>query len=321
MRTISATVADLAAASGRTTTVETPNFGLDFGIAGDTNFEAVGVGSSSTLTLGTDVTAGSSFTNDADAQDADVVGNAVYVVKTKPMVTLHASSPSGPKSPSSNLEVLRFTVAANASGDMELARSTFRINATDNGTNDWNQPRDAAAASTQAQCEVGGTTPTCATADSAGAGSLEASDFHIYDSAAPDTELGGTWTLWDASGTTLDADEDVGFARFDFDRDDVTDTLHRSISAGTSKTYIVTMNLMGLTTGTNGDRIGLDVMGDTSSTLANYDGSSADDAAMGSRFVWGEVGSNGIAATRATPVGITGYLVEKFTVTGNTLTF
>jgi len=319
--TISGDISDMNQATGRTS-VLTPRLGLDFGLAGDTNFEAVGVGSNSSLTLGTDVTAGTSFTNDLGSQDADVVGNTMSVVKSKPTVTLAASSPSGAAVPGLN-EVLRFTVAADAAGDVELARISFKVNSTDNNgstATDWNQPGENSA---DTACTI--LTPGTA-CDTDTAGVLDVTNFHVYESSDLNTEKLGSWVLYDSTGTDVTASEAVGFARLDF-------TTNQTIAAGSSKTYVLKVDTTGASSA-NDDTFRMDVVGDTaqfagaadSATNGNLDTTPETvTTLLGSRFAWGETSSNSVAATRnATSTAstfLTGYLVKNLDVTGGTLVY
>lgn len=304
---VNADIADLNVATGRTA-VETPRFGLDFGITGDTNFEAVGIGSNTTLMLGTDVTAGTSFTNDTDAKDADVVGYEAYAVKSKPTVTLSSASPSGASLPGNN-EVLRFTVAADASSDIELARITFKVNSTDvNGatTSDWNQPMDTDNTGAIDTCLVNSDCTDVALS------AMDAPDFTIFDSLDQNTQLVGRWRLYDSTGAGLSNAEALGFARFDF-------TTARTIASGTTRTYIVKVDTTGAATGSTPDTFRLDIQEDTSATVT-----SGSATARGSSMLWGETGSNNVAVTAAAAGasgGITGFLVKNLPVVGGTLRY
>jgi len=94
---------------------------IGFTLDVDTDFEAVGQSSGETVTdAGTDI----------DAND-------FTIRKTKPTITLSSGSPSGEKTPATNLEVLRFNVSADSRGFVTLDEVTFRVNSTD-ADGDWN---------------------------------------------------------------------------------------------------------------------------------------------------------------------------------------
>jgi hypothetical protein len=258
------------------------------GISGDTpqvildyndNFEAVGQSSGTTLT-----SVGSN----------DIAGNPMIVRKTKPTVTLASGSPSGAGVPGLN-EVLRFTVSADAGGDIELARLTFRVVSTDNapGGSGWNTPNNG--------------------------NGLWTNDFKLYDASDLSTPLNGTWVLFDANGKKLGeaSTSVVTFARFDF-------TTNKTIAAGTSKTFVLKVDTSGASSA-HDDSVRFDVLGDTTSTLANFDNTPDNDNEIGSYFVWGETGSGATTANRGNSsdnsTGITGYLVKNLDVIGGTIVY
>jgi len=95
----------------------------------DDNFSASGAQSGTSLV---DSTSG--------APTALTTGFSSFVVKkTKPTVTLSASTPSGVQKPIGDQEVLRFNVAASSNGDVSLDQIVFTMNASDNATSTWNE--------------------------------------------------------------------------------------------------------------------------------------------------------------------------------------
>lgn len=279
--TISADIVNLNEASGRVA-VETPRFGLDFGEpdAVTTHFEAVGVGSSNTLDDCDEITAGTGVVCDDGDLDADVVGNLIRVVKTKPTVTLAAGSPSGAGVPGLN-EVLRFTVAADASGDMVLDTLTFKVTGTCNSgdgdctdTTDW-MNLDTSTGSPQPIVGVAG--------------------WSIYDAADLTTQkdTDGGWTLYATDGTTLTGDEVIGWARQVF-------ATPINIAAGTSKTFVLKVDTTGASSASD-DTVRFDIQEETA-TIA------------GNEFQWDEQSSNAV-------VDIAGTLVKNLPVTGGTIVY
>lgn len=265
--TISATIGDMNAATGRAA-VETPRLGLDFGNAAtSTNFEAVGVGSSTSLTTETGVTdGGTGYTVDADSQDAEVVGNSMYVVKSKPTVTLAAASPSGAAVPGLN-EVLRFTVAADAAGDIVLDVVSFKITTTDNATSLWNVNGDSTGNIDLTSAYTLYDASDLTTALEAGD-----SDWALYGSAASDGTLSGT--------------ETVGYVRLAL-------TTPKTIAAGTSKTFVLKVDTTGASSSTD-DTVRFDVLeeaGSVNTTLAAL-----------TEFQWDETGSNAVVDNTGTLV-------------------
>lgn len=254
---------------------------LDFGIDFDSNFEAVGQGSGSTLSTCAGLTAGTGVTCDTDTATSggvDVSGNAVTVRKSKPAVSLAASSPSGASVPGLN-EVLRFTVAADATGDIVLDVVTFKATTTDNGTSSWNVNAD----------------PT---------GNIDlTSSWSLYDASDLTTqkEAGdGDWTLYGAAAGdgTLDGTETVGYARLAL-------TTPITVAAGTSKTFVLKVDTTGASSA-NDDTVRFDVVeegGSVNTTLAAT-----------TEFQWDETSSG--AATN-----ITGTLVKNLPVNGGTIVY
>lgn len=278
--TVMMDVADLNSVSGRSA-VEIVRVGLDFGIAGDTNFEAVGLGSSTTFTLGSELTTGGSgFTNDTDAKDGDVMGNAFYVVKSKPTVTLAAASPYGAGTPGLN-EVLRFTVAADASGDVVLDALTFAVSSTDNaGTpTGWNVEGDAS-------------------------GDLDlTSSWSLYNANDLTTQLEGgdsDWTLYATTGAAAASSGlKIGYARLVL-------TTPINISAGTSKTFVLKVDTTGASSSAD-DTVRFDVLAEggapAASTLIGLN-----------EFQWDETGANAVS-------NIDGTLVKNLPVQGGTIIY
>ncbi len=263
-----------------------PVLALDF----DTNFEVVGAGSGTTVT---------------SVGAADISGNAMTLRKTKPTVTLSAASPSGASVPGLN-EQLRFTVAADAAGDVILDAFTFKVNSTVNGTTAgnliWNQAGISAAGAAGVED-----------------GNLSRSDLSIYDASNTTTELEGTgttasgdanWTLFGTTGTSLvsgtagaagfageTTNAVVGFAR-------VTFTTSVTVSAGTSKTFIVKLDSTGASSASD-DTVRFDVQDETTTVAGN-------------ESQWDEINSTSLAGSAT---DISGSLVKNLPVTGGTLVF
>ncbi len=94
---------DLNTIAGGADSGDTPKMSFDY----DTAFEAVGADSGTTLT---------------SVGSADIDGNEMVVRKTKPTISLHASSPSGSLVPGVT-EVLRLNITADAAGDVYFDES------------------------------------------------------------------------------------------------------------------------------------------------------------------------------------------------------
>lgn len=264
--TVAADFGDIAAAG---ITGDTPRFSLDY----DSNFEAVGAGSGKTL---------------SSVGGANIDGNAMVVRKTKPTVTLAASSPAGAGVPGLN-DVLRFTVGADAKGSLDLKTLTFAVTSTANaaGSNAWNTPR-------------GGTTGT---PGSNGSG-LWTSDFNLYDSADMSTAMTGTWTLYDSAGNALanSSVAVVAYAEFHL-------TTPQAIGAGTSKTFVLRVDTTGASSASD-DTVRFDV---------------ADETVLTPKFIWNETGPGANTATLTdavgTIVGISGQYVKNLIVNGGTIVY
>uniref|UniRef100_A0A7C4R2T3 Next to BRCA1 central domain-containing protein n=1 Tax=candidate division CPR3 bacterium TaxID=2268181 RepID=A0A7C4R2T3_UNCC3 len=166
-------------------------------------FEAVGVGSGYTVTS-------SDGTGGAGAGDV-ATGGIFTVRKTVPTVTLASDSPAGAGIPGLG-NVLKFTVAANAGGDVTLDIITFAMTSSDAASSAWN---------------TGANTTT--------------SDFSLFDSIDMNTSLDtadGNWSLFKADGTAAGAGDVVAFAKL---------TLPTSvvIPAGQSKTFVLKVDTTG----------------------------------------------------------------------------
>jgi hypothetical protein len=109
----------------------------------------------------------------------------------------------------------------------------------------------------------------------------------------------------------------VTYARFDF-------ATNKTIAAGTSKTFVLKVDTTGASSA-HDDSVRFDVLGDTTSTLDNFDNTPNDDNEIGSYFVWGETGSGATTANRDNlsdnSTGITGYLVKNLDVIGGTIVY
>ncbi|MBI4135530.1 hypothetical protein HY477_02235 [Candidatus Uhrbacteria bacterium] len=269
-------LADLATITAAGVSGDQLQAGLDL----DQNFEAVGRGSGTTISTCAGVTAGTGVvctTAAADTLGADLEGNNMTVRKSKPTVTLHAASPSGASVPGVN-EQLRFTVSADASSDVVLDVLTFKATLTDNNSTDWNVNGDAT-----------GTIDTVAA-------------WSLYESSDLTTQLDvdADWTLYGtaAADGTLSGTEEVGYARLVL-------TTPRTISAGTSKTYVLKVDTTGASTNPD-DSVRFDILeegGSTNTTLAAL-----------AEFQWDESSSG--AAT-----DISGTLIKNLPIIGGTLIY
>jgi len=90
----------------------------------DVNFEAIGLSSGASI-------------GEGDLSTPEVNANEMVLYQTKPTISLVAVSPSGMAIPGRN-EVLRFRVVADSRGEVDMHEFTFKINATDNADNGWN---------------------------------------------------------------------------------------------------------------------------------------------------------------------------------------
>jgi hypothetical protein len=160
------------------------------------------------------------------------------VRKTKPTVTLAAASPAGAAGPGGPNDVLRFTVAADVAGDVELNTLTFKVTTTDNTPNNWNK---------------------CTAADAG----FAPHDFTLYDAADLNTALVATKTGYRTDGVACGTDDAgvLGHVRFALGP-------VKTIAAGTSKTFVLKVE----TTGASGrwdDTVRFDVMDESEAMAGN----------------------------------------------------
>lgn len=254
MVTVSVNVVDLDYIVGRRF-AKWFRLGMDFGIADDSNFEAVGETSGVRITTGSQLIAGIQFTDWAEPKKPEVQGGAMLVTKTKPTVVVCSDTPSGTAVPGFD-RVLCYQVCADAVGDLELSRVTFWVHSSDTGNTLWNKR-------------------------------LTGDSFRVYDRndlSSPIT--GSSWSLWGARGYSIGTSGippgPIEYARVDF-----SSPIH--VAAGACKTFVVKMD----TTGTSRDDwLRVDVAGDD---ILGYDpgGNSAlPGYHRGSSFVWSETGVN-----------------------------
>lgn len=153
---------------------------------------------------------GSGATLDDDDAGADRAGNDMEIRKTKPTISLASGSPSG-AAIVGLIEVLRFNVTADSRGDVTVNEFTFEVNATDNVPTGWDE------------CDTG---------------DIEAADIYLYDSSdlSDDLALDGDITLAQTSGAACGAGSDLRWINIDF-------TTAEEVAAGTTKTYILKMNV------------------------------------------------------------------------------
>lgn len=282
--TVMTIAADFATISESGVSGDTPTLRLDFG----GTFEAVGAASGSSLDEGSDVHGTGQTTACSDGggastcytDTATITGNAMTLRKTKPTVTLSAASPSGASVPGLN-EVLRFTVAADAAGDVVLDALTFNVTSTDN-------------ASTATGWNVEG--------DSSGVLDVTSS-WSLYDSSDLTTPLetsDANWTLYATTGAAAASSGlKIGAARLVFGT-------ARTIAAGTSKTYVLKVDTTGASSSAD-DTVRFDILEENGAT----DSSTLEGLA---EFQWDEVGSG--AAT-----DILGTLVKNLPVIGGTIIY
>jgi len=286
--TVMTVAADYATISESGVSGDTPTFRLDF----NGTFEAVGAASGSSLDEGSDVHGTGQTTLCSDggglstcyADTSTLSGYAMTVRKSKPTVTLSAASPAGASVPGLN-EALRFTVAADAAGDIVLDVLTFKVTSTCNAstcstTVGWNRLGNASSGAV-----------------------TTAAGWSLYDAADLTTQLeagDGDWALYgtDAADGTLSGTEKVGYARLAL-------TTSRTIAAGTSKTYVLKVDTTGASTSSD-DTVRFDVLeeaGSVNTTLAAL-----------TEFQWDEVGSGAVA-------DIDGTRVRNLPVTGGTIIY
>jgi len=156
------------------------------------------------------VGSGSGSTLNDDNAGADRAGNDMEIRKTKPTISLASGSPSG-AAIVGLIEVLRFNVTADSRGDVTVNEFTFEVNATDNAGTGWDE------------CDTG---------------DIEAADIYLYDSSdlAADIAISGDLTLAQTSGAACGAGSDLRWINIDF-------TTAEEVSAGTTKTYILKINV------------------------------------------------------------------------------
>ncbi len=259
--------ADLGAITATGVSGDTPTMRVDFNGA----FEAVGAQSGATLNEGSDVHATTLMTTNCSdgsgvnysagvsgcyADDAaTATGNEMIVRKTKPTVTLAANSPSGASVPGLN-EGLRFTVSADAAGDVTLNTITFKVTSTDNaGTpTNWNK------CDTDAGSDFG------------------IGEFTLYESTDLTNAISATKVGYLLSGAVCDTTATkLGFVQFH--------SMTNTVAAGTSKTYVLKVDTTGASSAAD-DTVRFDVLEENgaSSTLGAT-----------SEFMYDETGSGAAA--------------------------
>lgn len=258
------TVSSTGADSG-----DTFDLTLDLTDAG--SFEAVGASSGETIDEG-DV-------------GADVPADEFVLRKSKPTLSLASGSPSGAGVPGLS-EVLRFNLAADSRGFVQLNEILFKVTSTDGGASDWN---------------------TC--------GELDDVDlWDIYDSDDSSTKLDAdadddAWTFLDDAGGDCTAGEDVAFAELDFeDADDGA----QEIGAGETVTYVLRVDTTGASS-TDDDSIRIDLP----------DEEEADDQGAFDAISWeDDTEGAGAAADDDDDSGdIDGELIRNLPVTGGTISY
>lgn len=112
-------------------TVKADLFGVDAGVfSGDAPILYIADVASDVETRG--VTSAGPITATAGLPSPEIADNfgAMFLYKTKVIVTKNAASPSGSATPGANSEVLRFDVTADAAGDAQIKKITFTVNGT-----------------------------------------------------------------------------------------------------------------------------------------------------------------------------------------------
>lgn len=211
------------------TSGDAPVFGLDF----DNNFKADGTsGSTLSTCAGLSATNGitcASGTIYTSTYKTDVNSNSILVHKTKPTLALATGSPSGGSAPKTNEEMLRFTVGADAAGDLKVSALYFKLTLSN----------------------VGG---TWADVDALAGDGTTTNKIHLYDRSDLQNEIAGTWVLTDSSGATT-AGLTSSWAKF-------TLTSPKKITANTSKTFSLLMNTSAATattSSTTGEKLQVEI--------------------------------------------------------------
>lgn len=256
-------------------------------------FRAVGSGSGTTI-------------DDSDV-DASFTGSGAGIIaaydheirKTKPTISLASGSPSG-AAIAGIIEVLRFNIAADSRGDVNVEELTFKMSSTAASSGVWNE------------CTSGGA-------------SMEAGDVYLYDSEDLATDLAedSDVSLLDSAGASCGNGEDLTYININFDGS--TTVGEENIAAGTTATYILKLDVQDTNSpsAVNDDSLRIDIPDEV-----------ALDAALTTDFdaiVWNDsnatsgdmdAGSIGAGANdQGGTNGIDGDMVKNLPITGGSLIF
>ncbi|MBT6254122.1 hypothetical protein HOI83_02730 [Candidatus Uhrbacteria bacterium] len=197
-------------------------------------FRAVGSGSGNVL-------------DESDVSDNSSNINTHVVRETMPTINLHASSPSGAKTPGLQ-EALRFTIAASAGEDVIVDELMFAMSSTDNAPTTWNQCDATADGTTVTQTAL----------------EMDETDFTLYKTSNlsdPLEDADGDWNLWNATSGAFAAcdttDEEVKFVHLE----GIADNANMVISAGTTETFSLYFDSTGASS-SGDDQVRFDIPSD-----------------------------------------------------------
>jgi hypothetical protein len=233
------TVSDSTAVSGTT-------FQLDIDMAAG---KMVAYGDS-----GLEVLSGGAYINSSST--SDISANDMTLRKTKPTLSLNASSPTTGM-PGFD-EVLRFNVAADSRGDVQLNSMAFKVTVTDKADEHWNY------------CSNDVSAPVLEDPDK----------FSVYNTDDLSTAIDADWDFYSTSGGACGDEVNLGYA-------EVTFAANEDITAGYTNTYILKVDTTDASSD-DGDRVRFEIVdqntaNDTLGTDAiSWDDSDTDVTADGS---------------------------------------
>ncbi len=197
-------------------------------------FRAVGSGSGSVL-------------DESNVSDDSTNINTHVVRETMPTINLHASSPSGAKTPGLQ-EALRFTIAASAGEDVIVDELMFAMSSTDNAPTTWNACDATADGSSVTQTAL----------------EMDETDFTLYKTSNlsdPLEDADADWNLWNATAGAFAAcdasDEEVKFVHLE----GIADNGNMIISAGTTETFSLYFDSTGASS-SGDDQVRFDIPSD-----------------------------------------------------------
>lgn len=244
-----------------------------------TEFQAVGASSGTAITQ--------------TASDTDRDANTFTLHKTKPTLSLASGSPSGLTATGVD-DVLKFNIAADSHGAVDINDIVFKLTSTDKSGGDWNLCGNAGL-------------------------EITAGDFTLFNTKDLSTAVSGNFRIYDSAGVACATG--TGSTVLTYVEFTPTTSTTMEIAKGATETYLVQMDTTGASDGSGfEDTVRLDVPTNTTlnnggsglGAIATHENTVTSSASVFGSIIWTDDSQTGFFDAA---------LVKTLPVTGGTIEF